>query len=334
MARKSIPFGLKGAGGLSLPILTKDGEKLDVEENRRYVEFLVEKGCHTIVPGSLCLSLSDEERHQLWEIYADVAKNKMAIMPYLGYREMTIKQLVQEIKAAEEAGVNSLYFSVKAVYEIAREVKFSQSLWPGTVWPKEYEEAVYEYLKAGFEATELPVCIYNNIMPNVAGTIPPEFLVRLAEDFDNFSGLKTNSSATGFEPYNLLPYEVEMLKPFGIPVAKGFVETEFVQALMYGCTGFVAPVVGHVFPDKLNEMCEAYYSGDIRKAFEIQKSFIPIVKVWRRNEFGVKGYLMEALGFEGGHRKPAFPLTPQERKQIDDLLKKWGVYKKYKYSKW
>jgi 4-hydroxy-tetrahydrodipicolinate synthase len=326
MNRKKIPFGLKAAGCLFPPLFTKD-DKINVEETKRFVEWLIEKECHTIVPGSECGWLNDDERRLLWETTADVAKNRAAVMPYLGFKAGCTKEFLQEIKMAEEAGANSLYFSHRTV--AAR----NGIPWPALTWPKDFEEAAYQFFKAGFEATDLPVLIYNNATPTSMPNIPVEFMVRLAKDFDNFSGLKTNTSLGWLAPYGQFPYEIRALKPFGINIAKGLLEREFVVALLHGCDGFIAPT-GHAFPDKLNDLYNAFHAGDLKKAVEIQDDFLDLCYILSQNYWGVKIYLPEALGFEVGKpRPPQIPLNEDLRKQIDKILKDWGVYKKYTYHK-
>jgi 4-hydroxy-tetrahydrodipicolinate synthase len=329
MTRKKIPFELKGVGCLPIPFFTKD-DKINVEEFKRHIEWLIENDVHTIVPGSMVKWMNPDEKRLVWEAAIDAAGNKAAVMPCVGTDVMNTKQAVQELKMAEETGANSLFTEVRAVrfqYYVLR-------LWPALTWPKHFEEAAYQFFKAMCEATDLPILIYNHAMPDTTN-IPVNFMVRLAQDFENFSGLKTNNSATWYAPASQLPYEIRALKPFGINVAKGTIEIEYVAALLHGCDGFIAPM-GHVFPDRLNDLYNAFHAGDLKKAVKLQDDFLDLCSIILEsgNYWGTKFYLPEALGFEVGKpRPPLYPLSEDHRKQIDKILKDWGVYKKYTYHK-
>jgi 4-hydroxy-tetrahydrodipicolinate synthase len=329
MTRKKIPFELKGVGCLPIPFFTKD-DKINVEEFKRHIEWLIECGVHTIVPGSACKWMSLDEKRILWEAAVDAARNRVAIMPYAGADAKNTNEYLEEIKVAEEAGANSIFLEVRPVlfqFYMAR-------LWPAIHWPKDFEEAAYQFFKAGFEATDLPVLIYNHAMPDTTN-IPVEFLVRLAEEFENFAGLKSNNSAGWYAPTGQLPYEIRALKPFGINVAKGGMEREFAAALLHGCDGIIAPS-GHAFCQKLIACYDAFQAGDMKKAAEIQNDFLDINDIMQEggNFWGFKFYLPEAMGFEVGKvRPPLPPLSAELRKKVDDILKSWGLYKKYTYRK-
>jgi len=329
MKRKKIPFA-RGVGGLSPPFYTKD-DRINVEEIKRYVDWLIEKGCRMIVPGSQCNWLNDDERRLLWETYVDAARNRAAVMPYLGYVSRSTKGFLQEIKMAEEVGANSLYFSIKTVAEC------NGIPWPSVEWPKEYEEAVYQFLKAGFEATDLPVLLYNNQLHWKMPNIPVDFMVKLANEFENFAVLKTNASTSFAPPYGQLPYAVRALKPLGVNIIKGERDAECAIALLLGCDGLMPPL-GHAFPDKFTDVYNAVQAGDLKKAFRIQNDFLDFDKIEQAHPgayFGTKIYVLEALGFEVGKpRPPQIPLSEACRKQVDNILKKWGVYKKYTYHNW
>jgi 4-hydroxy-tetrahydrodipicolinate synthase len=337
MSRRKIPYNLEGAGCLFPPLYTED-DKINVEETKRFVEWLIDQGVHTIVPGSTCQWLNEKERRTLWEATANAAKNRAAVMPYLGYHALNTAEFIKEIKMAEESGANSLYFSNHTV-GLHNDTDFRHRLIASTrKWPKEYEDATYEFFKAGFEATDLPVMIYNHAgtfffgvreLPN----IPVDFMLKLANEFDNFSGIKTNSDIAGYRG-NVLANELKALKSVGLPVAKGISELEYVIFLAMGGDGFVSPL-GHAIPDKLNAMCNAVKAGDIKKALEIQESYLPLVEIGYGCYWGTKHYVMEALGFEAGKiRPPHIPPSKEVCRQIDDLFKKWGVYKKYTYHNW
>ncbi len=302
--RKKIePFGLRGCGGLSTPFLTKDG-KINVEETRRYIDWLVEHECHTLVPGSTGVGCTLDQMRILWETAIDAAKNRITILPYVGPHSWSIEEFVNEIKIAEEAGAKALYFGPEPA--IRQVMPPPTRIYPKGIgrWNEEIEKAFYEQIKAGMEATDKPVLLYQHAShDDLTPVMPVSFLVKMANEFEQFAALKTNY-------FDHLLFEVEALKPFDIAIVKGFYEHEYLAALQMGCVGFIS-VLGAQLPGHIAGIYNAYVAGDYEKALNIIRDLMPIEEIYKGSEFvnpgyavthsplywGFKHYLLEASRF-------------------------------------
>ena len=84
----------------------------------------------------------------------------------------------------------------------------------------------------------------------------------------------------------------------------------------------VISVVSNIYPKKINDICELYFSGRIRESLEAQKSIIPLCKALftETNPAPVK-YAMEKLDMMSGElRLPLSEVRESTKALIDSAL--------------
>ncbi|MFI6866964.1 4-hydroxy-tetrahydrodipicolinate synthase [Nocardia sp. NPDC050406] len=157
------------------------------------------------------------------------------------------------------------------------------------------------------DATDLPVTLYD-IPPRSVVPIAPDTIRRLAEH-PNIVAVK---DAKGD-----LNAGAELIAETGLAYYSGD-DALNLPWLSVGAVGFIS-VIGHLVPDRLRALIDAYQAGDVSRAREINTTMTPLYRAMA----GLGGVAMtkgalHLLGVEVG--EPRLPQLMPTGEQIDQLV--------------
>jgi 4-hydroxy-tetrahydrodipicolinate synthase len=167
------------------------------------------------------------------------------------------------------------------------------------------------------KSTKLPVILYN--VPGRTGVnIPPEVIVEMIK-VENIIGVK---EASGNVSQVL---EIKRLVPKDFMIYSGN-DDQIIP--IYACGGHgVISVASNVIPKEIQEMCEAFMSGDVEGALRLQldyKKFIDLL-FCEVNPIPVKAALHEMKCIENELRLPLTPMEESTRNKLVYEMKKLNI---------
>lgn len=267
--------------------MTAEGQ-LNEAAFREVMEFNIQSGVHGFwIAGGAGESvlLDDEENFRLAEIAADQAKGRVKNIMHVG--APTTERAARMAEHAAKAGVDAICSIPPIVY-------------------KQNDEGIVEHYKVVAAAGDLPFFAYN--VPGMTGVeITPELMLKIRDGVPQLTGLKNS----GLFPNN---------RAFGKMGFDCFVGNSplMLPALTIGATGCVDGPPG-LAPELWVEIWNRYNDGDLRGAQAAQDKASEVVSLVY--SFGasraLKALLSERLGVDcGGPRRPALPLTSEERAAV------------------
>ncbi len=178
---------------------------------------------------------------------------------------------------------------------------------------KPSQEGLFQHFKAVAESTELPVMIYN-IPGRTSINISPQTMARLAE-VGNITAIKESSG--NMDQIS----ELKRLLPDTFSIYSGD-DSLTLPILALGGKGVVS-VASHLVGGRIQEMINAFTSGNTTLAVEIHTILFPIFKglFITTNPVPVKAAL-NLLGWEvGPPRLPLVSATAVEKESIRGVMK-------------
>lgn len=260
--------------------------RLDLDHAQQLATYLVDRVGNDglIVNGTTGESptTTDEEKERLLRAVSEAVGDRATVVAGAGTNDTA--HSVELARGAEKAGAHGLL--VVTPY-----------------YSKPPQEGLYSHFTTVADATELPVMLYD-IPPRSVVPIQNDTLKRLAEHprikavKDSKHDLLAGSEVMANS--DLAYYSGE--DPLNLPW------------LSVGAVGFVS-VVAHVVGDRLRQMLDAYESGDVTTAREINYGLLP---VYRSMNF-VGGVVfsktaMRLCGYETG--QPRLPLPSATDEQV------------------
>lgn len=238
----------------------------------------------------------------------------------------TVEEKLELLKAVKDevgdrakicagAGTNNTRASV----ELARlyaEVGADSLLIVTPYYSKPSQAGVYQHFAAIANATDLPICVYD--IPGRSGIpIASDTLRKLAE-------LPTIAAVK--DAKGNLAESALLMKETGLAWYSGD-DTLNLPWLSLGASGFIS-VVGHLAPQALAQLWEAFDEGDIKRAQKINvETLLPLTQAQER--LGGVTLSKEALRLQGINvGDPRLPITGCDDKQREELrndLEKAGV---------
>ncbi len=262
---KKLPL-FCGAGTAMITPFTKDG-KIDFDSLERLTEIQLKGGIKAlIVCGTTgeASTLSKEERIQITEFVKSRVKNDCKVITGTGCNNT--EKTVTFTKDAVNAGADGI-LAVTPYYN------------------KTTQKGIIKYYEAVCKAADKPVIAYN--VPSRTGlNITPETAKEIGK-IPNLCGIKEASG-------NMAQIsEISYLCGEDLPIYSGSDEIN-IPVLSVGGIGVIS-VLSNAFPEKVNEMCESWKSGDAKRAKEIQLSMYPFIKQLFSsvNPIPIKKYLYE-----------------------------------------
>ncbi|QLY29666.1 4-hydroxy-tetrahydrodipicolinate synthase [Nocardia huaxiensis] len=168
------------------------------------------------------------------------------------------------------------------------------------------QDGIFAHFTAIADATDLPVTLYD-IPPRSVVPIASDTIRRLAEH----PRIVAVKDAKGD-----LNAGAELIAETGLAFYSGD-DVLNLPWLSIGATGFIS-VIGHLVPERLRALVDAYRAGEVQRAREINVSMIPLNRAMARlgGVAMTKGAL-RLLGVETG--EPRLPQLMPSQDQLDEL---------------
>lgn len=183
---------------------------------------------------------------------------------------------------------------------------------------KPSQEGIYQHFKALAESTELPVMIYN-IPGRTAVNVLPATVARLAE-INNIVAIKEASGSMDQLS------ELRRLLPERFAIYCGD-DSLTLPMLALGVKGVIS-VASHLVGDRLQELVNAFTSGNTTLANEIHLELFPLFKglFITSNPVPVKTALNMKGWQVGETRLPLVGATPAEKAAIKELMENLNLF--------
>jgi 4-hydroxy-tetrahydrodipicolinate synthase len=287
--------------GIVVPMVTPFDDVGEVDEGalRWLTDYLIAKGMHILFPAGSTgegWSLSRQERKRVFEIVVDEVRGRVPV--FAGTGAITTRETVYLTAMAEDCGVDAAVV-----------------ITPFYIVPSDDE--LYEHYAAVASATKLPIYPYNN--PHRTGVNLSASLVSRLAQIENLAGIKDSSRDVA------LTMEFIRRSPDGFKVFVGPDNLMF-SGLAVGCDGAV-PAFANLAPDIVAKVYRDFHNGDWSSAITAQHQLSQLRATLSLGTFPamVKEAMALAGMSMGAARAPVGGLTPDNRKQLRDVLEAVGV---------
>lgn len=282
--------------GIYPAVLTpfKENGEIDFEMFAKNTEAQISAGVHgIIIAGTLgdAAVLDNDEKFELLSYAKKVVAGRIPLI--LNIAENTTKNAVDFAKKAKELGADGLMLLPPMRY-------------------KADDREVVEYFKAVASATDLPILIYNN---------PVDYATYVS--LSMFDELKDSPSIQAVkESTRDLSNITRMKNKFGDRFkVLGGVDTISLETVLLGADGLVAGLVD-AFPRETMAMYNHALNGEVEKAIEIYRWFMPLLELDIHPK--LIQYIKLAATAEGictPHvRAPRLPLVGEEATRINKII--------------
>lgn len=282
--------------GIYPAVLTpfKENGEIDFEMFAKNTEAQISAGVHgIIIAGTLgdAAVLDNDEKFELLSYAKKVVAGRIPLI--LNIAENTTKNAVDFAKKAKELGADGLMLLPPMRY-------------------KADDREVVEYFKAVAIATDLPILIYNN--PVDYATYVSLSMFDELKDYPSIQAVKESTRD--------LSNITRMKNKFGDRFkVLGGVDTISLETVLLGADGLVAGLVD-AFPRETMAMYNYAQNGEVEKAIEIYRWFMPLLELDIHPK--LIQYIKLAATAEGictPHvRAPRLPLVGEEATRINKII--------------
>ncbi|MGO9242556.1 MAG: dihydrodipicolinate synthase family protein [Bryobacteraceae bacterium] len=225
---------------------------VDHELLARHARWLVENGCTGVVAlGSLGEggTLSFQERREVLETCVAALAGRARVIA--GVAALTTREAVAQARAAEEAGCDGLM------------------VLPPYVYCGDWRE-MRAHVGAVMEATGLKCMLYNNPIAYKVDFLP-EQVAELSERHRNLEAVKESSA----DVRRIMA--IRALAGDALQILCG-VDDLIVEAVAAGACGWIAGLA-NAFPKESVDLFEAARGGEMGRALEIYRWFLPLLRM-------------------------------------------------------
>lgn len=271
---------------------------IDFQKTEKLVEYLIHHGTDSIVVAGTTgesPTLTTEEKLALFKHVVSVVNKRVPVIAGTGTNNT--RASIELTKKAEQTGVDAIML-VTPYYN------------------KPNQEGIYQHFKAIAESTHLPVMLYN-VPGRTSSSIAPETVIRLSE-IDNIVAIKEASGDLD----NMAKIIEKTPDNFALYTGDDSLTLPTLSIGGYG----VISVASHVVGDEMQEMIQAFLSGDVKKAGSLHRRLLPLMKELFKapNPVPVKAAL-QIKGLDVGPvRLPLVPLTTDERTSLAAVIHELG----------
>ncbi|MFD2598734.1 dihydrodipicolinate synthase family protein [Sphingobacterium corticis] len=283
----------KGIYPAVLTPFTENGE-IDYDMFAKNTNAQIEAGVHgIIVAGTLgdSATLETEEKFDLLKYAKQIVGGQIPVI--LNIAENTTKNAVSVAQKAKELGADGLMLLPPMRY-------------------KADDREVLEYFKAVAKSTDLPILIYNNPV-DYSTNVTLDMFAELA-DYPSVQAVKESTRDLA----NITRMKNRFGDRFSI---LGGVDTICLESLLLGADGLVAGLVD-AFPNETMAMYNCAKNGEIQKAVEIYRWFMPLLELDIHPK--LIQYIKLAATAEGiatPHvRAPRLPLIGEEAEIVQKII--------------
>jgi 4-hydroxy-tetrahydrodipicolinate synthase len=286
--------------GSAPPLITpfKDGA-VDYEAYAGLVEFHLQRSHCILVNGTTSepAMLTVEERNKTCDTAMEVAKGKAPVIVATGSQNLIeTRQLTDH---AAGAGADALLI-VTPYYS------------------RPPQRGIIEYYLEATKGNDVPWMIYH-IPGRAAVSVTLDTVKELKDRSPTFIGMKHAVNDLGFvsECLDAVP---------GYKVFVGLEELSY-PMMAVGAVGLMN-AVGNLCPEKLSDMCEAVWDGDMARGQDLHAGLLELNQsvFYDTNPIPLK-YMMMRMGLipKNEHRLPMAPATPELEKRLDGVLERAGL---------
>ena len=270
----------------------RDGE-IDYDCLRRLIDIQISAGIDALVIGGTtaeAATLTDEERYRLFEFSAERIDKKTKLIFGTGTNDTRVA--IKHSKFAERVGCDGLLL-VTPYYN------------------KGTEGGIEKHYLSIAESVDLPTLLYN--VPSRTGVNLGFNLISRLADHPNIVGIKEASDSTD----RLVTLAAISDK---IALYSGN-DSQVLPALALGGLGVIS-VISNLLPSETKDMTDAYFSGNLARAREIQFRLLPIIQAMfmETNPSPIK-YAMSLRGLCSPElRLPLSEPRESTKKEIERLM--------------
>lgn len=275
-----------------------DQEAVDLDAAANLAEFLTRDGWNDglIVNGTTgeASTTSDEEKADLIEAVVERVGDRARITAGVGTADT--RHSIRLAEQAAERGAHGLL--VVTPY-----------------YSKPSQRGILEHLRAIADATDLPVMLYD-IPGRSVVPLAHETIVAAAEH-PRIVALKDAKGDLEAASW--------VLRDTDLAIYSGE-DALNLPLLSVGAVGFVS-VAGHVAADRLRELHEAFFAGDVARAAELHRRLLPLYKGIFRipGLVSAKAALTDLGQPSSGVRRPLLSITPEEHDVLRADLRASGI---------
>jgi len=282
----------------------KENGELDKEAFCRNIELLIEEGLDgAVVAGCTGESwlLTNDEKKELFCLSVDLAQKRIPVIGGTG--GITAEETIALSQAAQKAGVDGVMVLPPPMLHLS-------------------ERELYTFFKSVSDSIDIPILVYNN--PYRQGVdLPPEFISKIA-DLDNIVAVKEASKDFARVP------EVIRVAGDRLKVFAGHSSMQGVPAVLMGASGWVGSMDTQLLGKEAMDMYDLLEKGNVEEARKIQYRCIAVEQGMKGKKIGTfpagLKYAMNLRGRPGGYpRKPILPLTDEEKKSVETLLRQHNL---------
>jgi 4-hydroxy-tetrahydrodipicolinate synthase len=291
---------LEGIVGGLVAAFDKDG-KLKEDALREIVNHLIEGGVAGLLTNGHISeepSLDLDEKKKIIKILVDEANNKVPVFGGTGGNNY--KQALALLKFEEDIGVDVIFVIPPCGWNLST-------------------EQVYEYIQTIATSTDLPVSIFN--APGFcSANIDPLTYKKLIRGAHNIVATKEANQLQLAEVVSQVGDKISVFNSKDMYI---------LETLLLGGAGCMSPL-SCIAPKPAVELYEAFKSGDLKKAAEIQHKIIPIGNfILTQGLCACVKAALEMLGFPTGPpRKPLSPLSDEKKSILRSMLEELKLLKK------
>lgn len=269
-------------------------QTIDFEQVKKLARHLVQSGSDGLVLAGTTgesPTLSKDEKVELFRVVVEEVGGDAIVIAGTGGNNTAAS--VELTRAAEKVGVDGV-------------------LQVGPYYNKPSQEGLYQHFKTIAASTNLPVMLYN-IPGRTAVNILPQTVIRLAE-IENITAIKEASGSLDQVS------ELRRALPDHFAIYSGD-DSMTLPIMSLGGKGVVS-VAAHIVGPKIQEMVNAFTSGNVTMATKIHSSLYPVFKILfiTTNPVPVKA-AMNMLGWKvGAPRLPMVDVNESEREALKIVL--------------
>ena len=274
-----------------------DTNGVNLEAFGKLLENQIASGVHAvIVLGTTgeAATMTEDERNSLIKYAIDKSAKRIKVI--VGTGSNNTMSAIKMSKAAEEFGADGLLI-VTPYYN------------------KATQEGLVAHYKAIADCVNIPIILYN--VPSRTGVnILPETCLELSK-IENIVGIKEASGNISQVA------KIASLCGDDFAIYSGN-DDQVIPILSLGGKGVIS-VLSNVMPDYMVKMLDSFWSGDFKKAKDMQVSAMDMIDALfcEVNPIPVK-YVLNEMGYDFG--KPRLPLTElslKNKDKVDKVIKKY-----------
>ena len=292
------------------PTIFDDGGKLDLEGQKRAIDFMIDAGS-----DGICILANFSEQFVLTD----------------GERESVMTTVLDHVAGRVPVIVTTSHFSTEICAERSRRAEAAGAAMVMIMPPffgatlRVSEAGIYDFFRKVSDAIGIPIMIQDAPMAGTPLSAP--FLARMAKEIANVSYFKIEIAGTAAKLRDLIALGQDAIEgPWD-----GEEAITLIADLDAGATG---AMTGGAYPDGIRQIIDPYFAGDKEKAAAAYERWLPLIN-YENRQCGLLA--AKVLMTEGGVirseavRHPLMPLHPATRKglievarRVDPLVLRWG----------